>query len=98
MKAQSELAGDRERRAEMTRPRFGGVTNWMDSINEMNKAFDFSGITAGIAAFADTIGTIPAIATPASDIMDDTIDNEVSLSPCRPATDGMHSVNSAEVC
>ena len=26
MKAQSELAGDRKRRAEMTRPRFGGVT------------------------------------------------------------------------
>lgn len=33
MKAQSELTGDRERRAEMTRPRCGGVTNWITGIN-----------------------------------------------------------------
>ena len=38
MKAQSELAGDRKRRAEMTRPRFVGVTNWIDRINDMNHA------------------------------------------------------------
>ena len=30
MKAQSELTGDRERAAEMTAPRVGGVTNWRE--------------------------------------------------------------------
>lgn len=38
MKAQSELAGDRKRRAEMTRPRFVGVTIWIARINGMNSA------------------------------------------------------------
>ena len=36
MKAQSELTGDRKRRAEMTRPRFGGVTKWMSEFDNMN--------------------------------------------------------------
>lgn len=34
MKAQSELAGDRKRRAEMTRPRSRGVTTWMTGVSE----------------------------------------------------------------
>ena len=37
MKAQSELTGDRKRRAEMTRPRSGGVTNWISEIVAMSK-------------------------------------------------------------
>lgn len=36
MKAQSGLAGDRERRAEMPRPRFRGVTMWVSSIANMS--------------------------------------------------------------
>ena len=35
MKAQSDLTGNRERRAEMTRPRFCGVTMWMSAIDTM---------------------------------------------------------------
>ena len=34
MKAQSELAGDRKRRAEMTRPHSRGVTIWMTGVSE----------------------------------------------------------------
>lgn len=34
MNAQSELAGDRKRRAEMTRPHSRGVTNWITGVSE----------------------------------------------------------------
>lgn len=34
MKAQSELVGNRERRAETARPRFGGATTGMDDGND----------------------------------------------------------------
>lgn len=34
MKAQSELAGDRKKRAEMSRSRFRGVTGWITGITE----------------------------------------------------------------
>ena len=41
MKAQSGLAGDRKRRAEMARPRISGVTNRITGITEsMDKAFE----------------------------------------------------------
>ncbi len=34
MKAQSELAGDRKRQAEMARPRSRGATNWITGVSE----------------------------------------------------------------
>lgn len=54
-KAQSELVGDRKRRAEMARPRFGGVTNWITGISSAIEAMantqvtdDLSGAIAGL--------------------------------------------------
>lgn len=70
MKAQSELAGDRERRAETTRPRFSGVTKWTDSLEEMNRALDhFDGIPK-LSTLAETVSGIATIATPAIGILD----------------------------
>lgn len=58
MKAQSDLTGDRERRAEMTRPRKRGATNWMSGIDAMNNSadriFDSSSLSYGLSgALAD---------------------------------------------
>lgn len=54
MKAQSDLIGDYERRAEMTRPRFSGVTFWMSisgtsSVIKMTR--DFEGIGSMLRGF-----------------------------------------------
>ena len=65
MKAQSGLAGDRKRRAEMTRPRFGGATNWMNGIDMMKKSVGYvSAIRnqiAGASALAQCAGVDAAI-------------------------------------
>lgn len=47
MKAQSDLAGDRKRRAEMTRPRVSGVTKRIDGIETMKASVGT--LTAAIA-------------------------------------------------
>lgn len=75
MNAQSDLAGDRKRRAEMTRPRFGGATNWMSTVQNV---FDME------TKFAEAIPTIPGIkldSTLTSAIEKLTVPNEVSHCP-----------------
>jgi len=47
----------------------------------------------GAAALDHTAGVAVATAFPC-----DTFEPEVILSPCRPAMDGLHSVNSAKLC
>ena len=91
LKAQSELAGDRKRRAEMTRPRHnGGVTNWMFD-NKMRATIDSHVSTP-------TANPLAKLAKPDTLTTADTYDNEVNQSPLRAATPGVYSVNSAEVC
>lgn len=53
---------------------------------------DFETAASTAAAILDRISDAQSV------IALDTHENEVNLSPCRPAMDGMHSVNSAEIC
>ena len=83
MKAQSELAGDRKRQAETTRPRIRGVTIWMSSISDsMNLGVSdmFSDTLSGALA---GVSLAPAI-TEELDLLSKFNDpfSEVRKSPC----------------
>ena len=59
MKAQSELAGDRKRRAETARPRLDGVTSWIPGAVDMSKSREVRAST--MLAAGDAITISPAI-------------------------------------
>lgn len=92
MKAQSELAGDRERVAEMTAPRtICGATTWIASVSgdieRFNEYIEKSGLTP------EKLAEILRLAS----MTPSTLPNEVK-SPCRSVTAGLHSVNSVKIC
>lgn len=79
MKAQSDLIGDYERTAEMTAPRFCGVTKWMNSIDKMGKSLlNIHSATSILDSISGPAATIAAIEPPA---FDSTFNTEVNHRP-----------------
>ena len=66
MKAQSELTGDRKRRAEMTRPRFGGATAWINGIDRtlsLHSSFAKPEILEAMTRFDTVLSCASAVPT-----------------------------------
>ncbi len=81
MKAQSELAGDRKRRAEMTRPRSRGATTWMTGVSEK-----MSDLSKSLAATCISTLDFPKVElapgfTEALSRISDSMNNEVNHRP-----------------
>lgn len=102
MKAQSDLIGDYERRAEMTRPRFSGVTFWMSisGISGMSKALnDISGIGSTLVGFDDPMGGISkAVSNFTRSYNPMCNEDEVNHCPAVWQQAVCNSVNSADTC
>ena len=102
MKAQSDLIGDYERRAEMTRPRFSGVTFWMSIsgnsvVSKMLR--DIEGVGSTLRGFhspmeeiTQTISGVTRSYNPMSN------EDEVNHCPAVWQQAVCNSVNSADTC
>lgn len=71
----------------------GEVTIWMSSVSMNDDIGYISGMLSGIS----TVNTLTASIINPIDITGVTLASEVVTSPCRPATGGMHSVNSVKI-
>ncbi len=82
MKAQSDLAGNRKRRAEMTRPHSRGVTNWMTGVSDKMSALSKS-IASACASSLDfpKVEISPAFTEALSSISKTKFDTEVNHRP-----------------
>lgn len=98
MKAQSDLACDRKRQAEMACPRNCGVTIWMTGVSEKMAALGKTLASAYAPALDLPKVEISPAFTEALSRISKSYDTEVKLSPCPAAMPGMYPVNSVEVC
>ena len=81
MKAQSELAGDRKRRAETARPRNRGATIWMSKISDNMTLDSVTNACASAISALDFSGTEAALAEICANLPEIKIDSEVNYRP-----------------
>ncbi len=108
MKVQSGLMGNHERQAEMTCPRFGGVTKWNNGIDEYMKKDRYAcceycahpeDVRAAIsaAAHAQWDSDIERCVDQFDTMAHDNFEKMVNILPCHSAMSGLHSVNSVNI-
>jgi len=82
MKAQSELAGDRKRQAEMTCPRSRGVTTWITGVSENMSSIGKSIATAYTSSFdLPKVEFAPAFTEALASLCKPKINSEVNHRP-----------------
>ena len=81
MKAQSELVGDHKSRAEMTRPRSHGATNWINGVSDMMSKIQFNASDFISHLNMPEVEFLPAFKETLSTISDIKLENEVSYRP-----------------